>query len=69
MTQEILIRIKGEGDTSLMPDDPDDARLVTVETTEEKQFLEWLKENKGLSALGMRTRLQSIRQYKEWQEQ
>ena len=49
-------------------DDPSGAKYVIIETEEEKQYLEWLKEKGTYSVIGLRTKLKGMRLYEEWKE-
>ena len=62
---EIVVKLE-ENMQTIMPDDPNE--YITVETKEEKEYLQWLK-NKGVySKIGLRTKLKGMRLYKEWRQ-
>lgn len=65
----ILIRVSGNGNTTGTPDEPDDARHITVDTEEEKEYLEFLKEKEIYSVKGLVTKLAGMRDYKNWKNQ
>jgi len=64
----ILIRVTGSGNTTITADDPDDAEYIYVDTEEEKDYLEYLKEKGKYSKIGLRSKLTGMREYEEWRE-
>lgn len=63
--QPILIR-RPENTREI--DDPKDAKYVMIETEEEKEYLEWLRDQGTYSIIGLRSRLMGMREYKEWSD-
>lgn len=63
--EPILIR-KAENTRQI--DDPENAKYVIIETKEEKEYLEWLRDKGKYSFIGLRTKLNGMREYKEWRE-
>lgn len=51
---------------TITPDEPDDADYITVDTEEEKEYLEYLRNKEKYSVKGLRTKLSGIREYQEW---
>jgi len=66
--EPILIRVAGSGNTTITPDEPDNAKYITVDTEEEKEYLEWLKDKERYSVKGLRSKLTGMRLYEEWSE-
>lgn len=63
--EPVLIR---KPENTRMVDDPKDARYVVVETGEEKEYLEHLREKGKYSVTGLRSKLVGMREYKEWSD-
>lgn len=65
----ILIRITGSGNTTITPDEPDGARYVYVDTEEQKEYLEWLRDKERYSVTGLQSKLKGMKLYQEWEEE
>lgn len=64
----ILIRVSGNGNNTITPDEPDDAKYITVDTEEEKEYLEYLRDKGRYSVKGLRSKLTGMREYEKWRE-
>lgn len=67
--EPILIRVAGGGNTTITPDEPDNARYITVDTEEEKDYLEWLRDKERYSVKGLRSKLTGMRLYQDWMQE
>lgn len=62
---EIVIKLE-ENMQTILPDDPNE--YITVETEEEKQYLQFLNAKDVYSKIGLRSKLDGMRLYQEWRE-
>jgi len=68
MTEEdapILIR---KAENTRNHSDHKDAEYVIIETEQEKQYLQWLRDKEIYSRKGLLSRLIGMREYQEWNE-
>lgn len=71
MTKEenpIFIRVKDSGNTTSMPEEPDNARYITVDTAKEKDYLEYLNQKGIYSVKGLNSRLTGMHHYEDYME-
>lgn len=64
----IIVRVKGGGNTTVMPDDPDDAQFLYVDSEEEKEYAEYLRDSKDFGYTTIRTMLHGRKEWKQYRE-
>lgn len=65
---QVIVRVKGGGNTTVMPEDPDDAQFIYVNSEEHKDYAEYLRDSKGFGYTTIRTMLNGMKEYKKYRE-
>jgi len=66
MAEKLVIQVKDEGINTVMPNDEDDTRYLTVENQEQKEYAEYLRDKMNFGITTIHTYLGAMKRYKEF---